>query len=181
MLMFDAATKFKLRILAPTFVGLLILLIYFGVWLRNKNRPLVVILTFVFLAFSAYKQIDTISGLSRGATGYASFKWYDSQAMAYLRELSPDIHIYTDEPAAVYLYTGRGNYVLPDRFDSATALPREGFENSLEQMKKEILSGRAVLVLFDGGEANGADAALFSEGLYLAFKSSGDEIYSANP
>jgi len=31
MLMFDAATKFKLRILAPTFVGLLILLIYFGV------------------------------------------------------------------------------------------------------------------------------------------------------
>jgi len=141
----------------------------------------VVILTFVFLAFSAYKQIDTISGLSRGATGYASFKWYDSQAMAYLRELSPDIHIYTDEPAAVYLYTGRGNYVLPDRFDSATALPREGFETSLEQMKKEVLSGRAVLVLFDGGEANGPDAALFSEGLYLAFKSSGDEIYSANP
>src|SRR4029453_17158083 len=99
--------------------------------------------------------------------------------MPYLRELPPDIHIYTDEPAAVYLYTGRGNYVLPDRYDSATALPREGFEASLESMRQEILEGRAVLAIFEGGEVNGEDADLFSEGLYLAHKSSGDEIYTA--
>jgi len=181
MLLFDAATKFRLRILAPTFVSLLILLIYLGVWLRNKNRPLVVVLTFVFLAFSAYKQVNTISEWSKGGTGYASFKWYDSKAMAYLRELPPDIHIYTDEPAAVYLYTGRGNYVLPDQFDSATALPREGFEQGLARMKQEILEGNAVLVLFDGGEATGEDAKLLSDGLYLAHKSAGDEIYTAFP
>lgn len=181
MMMFDAATKFRLRILAPTFVSLLILLIYFGVWLRNRNRPLVVVLTFVFLAFSAYKQVNTIGDLSKGGMGYASFKWYDSQAIAYLRELPPNIHIYTDEPAAVYLYTGRGNYVLPDRYDSATALPREGFDNSLSYMKQEILDGKAVLVLFDGGEVDETDAALFSEGLYLAHRSSGDSIYTAHP
>ena len=181
MMMFDAATRFRLRILAPTFVSLLILLIYLGVWLRNRNRPLVILLTFVFIAFSAYKQVNTIGDLSRGGTGYASFKWYDSQAMAYLRELPPDVYIYTDEPAAVYLYTGRGNYVLPDRYDSATALPREGFENGLSYMKQDILDGKAVLVLFDGAEELGEDAALFSEGLYLAHKSSGDEIYTAHP
>jgi 4-amino-4-deoxy-L-arabinose transferase-like glycosyltransferase len=181
MMMFDAATKFRLRILAPTFVSLLILLIYLGVWVRNRNRPLVVVLTFVFLAFSAYKQIDTINDLAKGGTGYASFKWYDSKVMAYLRELPPDIHIYTNEPAAVYLYTGRGNYVLPDRFDSATALPRDGFENSLHAMRTEILDGRAVLVIFDGGEVSIEDAELFSEDLYLAHKSSGDSIYTANP
>jgi hypothetical protein len=138
-------------------------------------------LTFVFLAFSAYKQIDTINDLAKGGTGYASFKWYDSKVMAYLRELPPDIHIYTNEPAAVYLYTGRGNYVLPDRFDSATALPRDGFENSLYAMRTEILDGRAVLVIFDGGEVSMEDAELFSEDLYLAHKSSGDSIYTANP
>lgn len=181
MLMFDAATKFRLRILAPTFVSLLILLIYAGVSLRNKNRPLVVVLTLVFLAFSAYKQVNTITEWSKGGLGYASFKWYDSKAMDFLNELPEAIHIYTDEPAAVYLYTGRGNYVLPDRYDSATALPREGFENSLTQMRKEILEGKAVLVIFDGGEVNNEDAALFSEGLYLAHKSSGDEIYTAHP
>lgn len=181
MLMFDAATKFRLRIVAPVYVCLLILLVYFGVWLRGKNRPLVVLLTFVFLGFFAYKQVNTISFLSKGGLGYASFQWYDSKAMAYLRELPEDVLIYTDEPAAVYLYTGRGNRVLPDRFDSATALPREGFEEGLEQMKDEILAGKAVLALFQGGEVDSEEEALLSEGLYLAHKSSGDAIYSAPP
>ena len=181
MLMFDAATKFKLRILAPAFVSLLILLIYFGVWLRDKNRPGVVLLTFVFLGLFLYKQINTVNAWAKGGEGYASFKWYDAKAMDYLNELPASVHIYTDEPGAVYLYTGRGNYVLPDRYDSATALPREGFEESLAQMRQEILDGEAVLAIFGGGEVNNADAALFSEGLYLAHKSSGDEIYTAHP
>ena len=181
MLMFDAATKFKLRILAPTFVSLLILLVYLGVWLRNRNRPLVIALTLVFLAFSLYKQVNTVTAWSKGGVGYASFKWYDSKAMDFLNALPKDIHIYTDEPAAVYFYTGRGNYVLPDRYDSATALPREGFENGLNIMKKEILDGKAVLAIFQGGEVNEEDEALFSAGLYLAHKSSGDAIYTAHP
>ena len=181
MLMFDAATKFKLRILAPAFVCLLILLIYYGVWLRGKNRPLVVVLTLVIVALFGYKQVNTISFLSRGGLGYASFQWYDSKAMAYLRDLPPDTHIYTDEPGAVYLYTGRGNYVLPDRYDSATALPREGFDENLKHMRDEILGGKAVLAIFQGGEVDNQDVTLFSEGLYLAHKSSGDEIFTAHP
>jgi len=181
MLMFDAATKFKLRILAPAFVCLLILLIYFGVWLRGKNRPLVVVVTLVIVALFGYKQVNTISFLSRGGLGYASFQWYDSKAMAYLRDLPPDTHIYTDEPGAVYLYTGRGNYVLPDRYDSATALPREGFDENFKHMRDEILEGKAVLAIFQGGEVDNQDVTLFSEGLYLAHKSSGDEIFTAHP
>lgn len=181
MLVFDAATKFKLRILAPMFVSLLILLVYFGVWLRQKNRPLVLVITLIALVLSAYKQIRTVSDWSRGGEGYASFKWYDSKAMAYLRDLPPDIRIYTDEPAAVYLYTGRGNYVLPDQFDSATALPRAGFEEGLAQMHQEILDGKAVLAIFSGGEVSSEEEALFSEGLYLAHKSAGDAIYTAQP
>jgi hypothetical protein len=181
MLMFDAATKFRLRILAPVFVSLLILLIYVGVWLRNKNRPFIVVLTFVFLAFSAYKQINTIRDLSKGGVGYASFQWYDSKTMAYLRELPAAVSIYTDEPGAVYLYTGRGARVLPSDFDAATALPLEDFEENVARMKENILAGKAVLVLFDGGEVTDEQAALLHEGLYLAYKTSGDEIYTARP
>jgi hypothetical protein len=163
------------------YVSLLILLVYLGVWLRNKNRPLVVLLTFVILAFSAYRQTNTIGFWSRGGIGYASFQWYDSKAMAYLRELPADIRIYTDEPAAVYLYTGRGNYVLPSRIDSATALAREGFEEGIALMKEEILEDKAVLAIFDGNDVNGIDAAVFSDGLYLAHKSAGDSVYTAHP
>src|SRR6266545_1120755 len=60
MLMFDAATKFKLRILAPVLVSLLILLVAFGIWVRNKRRGIVVVLTVLVLGVSIYKQSITV-------------------------------------------------------------------------------------------------------------------------
>ena len=181
MTMFDAATKFKLRILSPVFVCLLILLVYLGIWLRNKNRGVVIVLTFVFVSFAFYKQFITVNELSKGGLGYASFQWYDSKAMEYLSGLPEDIMIYTNEPGAVYLYTGRGSYVLPDRFDASTAQVRAGFEEGMIKMQSEINAGKAVLALFDGGDNVPQDAPILIEGLHLAHKSAGDEIYTANP
>jgi 4-amino-4-deoxy-L-arabinose transferase-like glycosyltransferase len=181
MTMFDAATKFKLRILSPVFVGLLILLVALGIWMRKKYRPLVVVALVLILGLSVYKQSITVRDWSKSGLGYASFQWYDSQAMAVLSDLPRDVMIYTNEPAAVYLYTGRGNYVLPDRFDSATAQPRPGFEDGVARMQEEINEGRAVLALFDGGENISVDMDVLTKDLYLAYKTQGDLIYTAKP
>ena len=181
MTMFDAATKFKLRILSPAFVCLLILLVYLGIWFRNKRRVTVILVTFILLCFAFYKQFITVNEWSRGGLGYASFQWYDSQAMAFLRELPEDVKIYTNEPGAVYLYVGRGTYVLPDRFDSATAQVRAGFEEGVATMQQEINAGQAVLALFDSGDNVPSDTPVLIEGLHLTHKSTGDEIYTAPP
>ena len=121
MTLFDASTKFKLRILAPVYVSLLILLVALGTWAWSRRRTLVIGLAALILAFSVYDQVVTVGELRKGGEGYASFTWYDSRAMAFLRDLPPDVAIYTNEPGAVYLYTGRGGYVLPSRFDPVTA------------------------------------------------------------
>ena len=181
MLMFDAATKFKLRILAPVLVSLLILLVVFGVWLRNKRREVVIVLALLLLGVSVYKQSITVSNWEKHGLGYASFQWYDSKAMALLRELPADVMIYTNEPGAVYLYTGRGCYVLPDRFDSATAEVRTNFEQGVASMQANINSRKAVLALFDGGDNVAGDVPALTAGLYLAHKSAGDSIYTAKP
>jgi len=181
MTLFDAATRFEVRIIAPVFVCLLILLVYFGVWLKNKNRVVVVVLTVILLGFSFYKQSTVFAHWSRGGIGYASFQWYDSQAMAFLRTLPEDVAIYTDEPAAVYLYTGRGSYVLPDRYDGATAQVRAGFEEGVKRLQAEVNEGRAVLAFFQTGGTSDEDRAILSAGLYLAHATSGDFIYTAKP
>ncbi len=181
MTLFDAATRFELRILSPVFVCLLILLVYFGVWLKNRNRVVVVVLTILLLGFSFYKQSVVFAHWSKGGMGYASFQWYDSETMAFLRKLPDDVAIYTNEPAAVYLYTDRGCYVLPDRYDSATAQVRPGFEKGLARMQAEVNDGRAVLALFQTGGTSPEARAILSEGLYLAHESSGDQIYTAKP
>jgi hypothetical protein len=181
MTMFDAATKFKLRILSPVFVCLLILLVYAGIWLRKKNRGVVILLTIIFLGFSFYKQSIVVSAWSRSGLGYASFQWYDSEAMAYLRELPDDVAIFTNEPGAVYLHTARGALVLPSGYDSARAEVIDGFEEGVERMHNEINAGNAVLVIFDHGENISNDVVALSEGLYLAHKSQGDSIYTQQP
>ena len=89
--------------------------------------------------------------------------------------------IYTNEPGAVYLYTGRGCYVLPDRFDSVTAIEHTNFEKGVALMQADIHQGKAVLALFDGGENVSRDVPALTAGLYLAHKSTGDEVYTAHP
>ena len=181
MLMFDAATKFKLRILAPVLVSLLILLVAFGIWMRSRRRVVVIVLTLLLLGVSIYKQSITVNNWARTEFGYASFQWYDSNAMAFLRKLPDDVMIYTNEPGAVYLYTGRGAYVLPDRFDAAAALVRTDFEQGIVSMQTNINHGKAVLALFDHGDNVSKDVPALTAGLYLAHKSAGDFVYTAKP
>jgi len=181
MTMFDAATKFQLRILSPVFVGLLVLLVALGIWMRKKYRPFVALMLVILLGLSIYKQSNTFAQWSQGGLGYASFQWYDSEAMANLRDLPAEVRIYTNEPAAVYLYVGRGANVLPTRFDSATALERSGFGEDIANLQNEINDGQAVIALFDAGDNIANDVSLLTEGLYIAFKGQGDSIYTAAP
>jgi len=181
MLFFDASTKFKLRILAPVYVALLILLVAAGAWVWSRRPEIVMLIGIAIVGLSGYGQYDTVSALAKGGQGYASFKWYDSSAMTYLRGLPADVRIYTNEPGAVYLYTGRGTYVLPDRVDPVTAEARPGFNQGLTELQTDVNSGHAVLALFSGGDSSAVNAAELSRGLYLAQKSAGAEIYTAAP
>lgn len=181
MTMFDAATKFKLRILSPVFVGLIILLVALGIWMRKNYRPFVAVMMVLVLGLSVYRQSTVFAHWSQGGLGYASFQWYDSEAMAYLRDLPDDVKIYTNEPAAVYLYVGRGANVLPSRYDSATAQERPGFNDGVANLQEEINKGQAVMVIFDGGDNLAVDVETLSEGLHLDFKAQGDLIYTAQP
>jgi 4-amino-4-deoxy-L-arabinose transferase-like glycosyltransferase len=181
MSFFDASTKFKLRILSPVYVSLLILLVLAGKWVWDKRREVAIVLAALVFGMSAYGQAAAMSELSKAGQGYASFQWYDSKALAFLRELPSSVRIYTNEPGAVYLYTGRGAYVLPDHFDPVTAEVRAGFEQGIARMQEDIKSGGAVLALFGGNVTSAVDAQLLSKGLYLAHKSAGDEVYTAAP
>ena len=181
MSFFDASTKFRLRILSPVYVALFVLLIALGVWAWERKRGLVVVLGTLVFAVSVSGLTWTMSELMKGGQGYASFRWYDSQAMEFLRGLPREVMIYTNEPGAVYLYTGTPGYVLPDQVDPVTAASRPGFKQGLAQLQADIRSGTAVLALFSGGDTPAEDAAQLSAGLSLVHKSGGAEIYGAAP
>ena len=122
--------------------------------------------------------------LHKGGQGYASFKWYDSEAMDFLSQLPEGTRIYTNQPGPVYLYTGRPSYVLPDLVDAVTGLPREGYDEGVQALQEDVLSGNAVLALFKfGSEEEDAQSVYIqlADGLYLAHDTHGDKIYTAHP
>lgn len=179
MSFFDASTKFKLRILVPVYVSLLILLVALGMWAWHRRRAAVILLGLLIFGLMSYGQYATVSQWMKGGQGYASFQWYDSQAMKFLRRLPAGTRIYTNQPAAVYLYTGRGAYVLPNRYDPVTAQDRPGFDQGVSRMQAEIQEGNAVLALFDAG--GDPDLTGMSRTLYQAYKGEGDAVYTAAP
>lgn len=183
MLLFDASTKFQLRILAPIFVSALILTIYFLAQLQSKQKLLSSLCYLILIAFSTYGAFNLTAQLHKGGQGYASFQWYDSEAMKFLRNLPEDVRIYTNEAAPVYLYTQRGAYVLPDLVDPVTGQARGGFEEGLATLQADVLSGKAVLALFDIGKDEQTQRLYqtLGAGLYLAFDKQDDTIYTAYP
>ena len=188
MMLFDASTKFRLRILSPVYVALLVLLVFLGYWLWQKRaifwRGFVSISAFVILALSLYDTADVVSTLHKGGQGYASFQWYDSQAMDFISKLPEGTRIYTNEPGPVYLYTNRPSYVLPDLVDPVTGLPRERFTEGIAALQEDVLSGNAVLALFKAGAEDEDVQSVYqqlADGLYLAHDTRGDMIYTAFP
>lgn len=190
MTWFDAATKFQLRILAPMLITLLTMLVYFGAWLWGRRavrflpQAVVVALALGVFALSIHGMNTTLQQLRKGGVGYASFRWFDSEAMKFLRNLPEGTRIYTNQVGPVYLYTGRPGYVLPDLVDAVTGLPRGRYEEGVAELKADVLSGEAVLALFRFGAADEDIQTVYmdlSEGLYLAFDVRGDKIYTAFP
>ena len=188
MMLFDASTRFKLRILSPVYVALLVLLVFLGYWLWQKRtilwRGFIIITTLLILALSLYDTASVVAKLHKSGQGYASFQWYDSQAMDFLSQLPESTRIYTNQPGPVYLYANRPSYVLPDLVDAVTGLPREGYEQGVMALHEDVLAGNAVLALFKFGAEEVDMQTIYiqlSDGLYLAHDTHGDRIYSAYP
>jgi 4-amino-4-deoxy-L-arabinose transferase-like glycosyltransferase len=188
MMLFDASTKFKLRILSPVYVALLVLLVLFGHWAWQRRSALlhgmVAFFAILILAISLYDTANFVTKLHKSGQGYASFKWYDSEAMDFLSQLPEGTRIYTNQPGPVYLYTNRPSYVLPDLVDAVTGLPRAGYTEGVQTLHEDVLSGDAALALFKPGSEEEDAQSIYiqlADGLYLAHDTHGDKIYTDFP
>ncbi len=181
--LFDAATPLNDRILSPVYVSLLILLAAFGAWLWRRDRSYVHVLVtgaaiLVFLVSGA-AQYRTVQALEKTAQGFASWRWRQSSVMEAIRNLPDDVMVYTNQPAAVYFWTDRPAMILPP----VDMLGTQGFQQSVAQLKAEIRSGDAVLVLWntpaDDLPEHQAYVRALTTGLVTSEKSGLGDIYAA--
>ena len=140
MTLFDPATKFQVRILSPTYISLILLLVALGVWLWRKKvffwKPVLVLCAVGLIGMFASSQVSAVQDFRRGGDAFSSEKWVESEAIAALEQIPPDVLILSNEPGVVYLYTGRPSGVLPKA------------EPGISNIKQPVLDGHVVIVLF---------------------------------
>ena len=101
--------------------------------------------------------------------------------MASLKALPAGVAIYTNTPPAVYLVTGRASRVLPTPVDPVDNHARNDYKQNVAEMRADLLSGKAVLALFDTSnleDALGTQNIDFqTTGLKIIQKTQGDILY----
>jgi hypothetical protein len=156
--LFDASTPLNARILAPAFVALIILFAAGLAWLWQRAgkalwRALIALAVVALALFTLKDGWDESRYLRQDGLGFANRGWSESPAIAAIKTL-PDVTLYSDRPAALYLLAGRNAYVALSPIDPVTMQPRADYQQALEEMQSAVREGRAMLVLFsEPGEA----------------------------
>lgn len=150
--LFDASVNIEERILLPAFLVMLLLLLgCFGLFLRFKKRVGILLTGILCAFFAVVFPLDTAAHLPRMAeTGYgwAWEGWKTSPAMQIIRELPPEVEVYSNQIEAVSLWAGRGAYALLDPIDPSSGQLREGYDETMQTIREQVIDGKSVLVFF---------------------------------
>ena len=194
---FDASTPLDTRILSPAYLPLLILFVSGLGLLWQKSRggttqeprgalygwaaPAIILIAVISGGIDG---ISAVRQLASQGQGFANVGWKESPAIRMVSELPP-ILIYSNKPTGIYLITGKSAYILPTPQDAVTVKERPGYTNDLEAMKANVLSGKAVVVVFDlHSSSDPGDIAYFSaisSGLPVLADYGRDVIFGVKP
>ena len=150
--LFDASVNIEERILFPAFmIFWLILPTVFGWFLSRRDYLPALLPLAVLVFFSVLFAQDTLKRLPEMAErgyGWGWEGWQDSPAMRIIRELPEDKVIYSNQIEAVSLWAGRGAYALLDPVDPSSEQMREGYQDTFNEIRRQVRDGEAVMVFF---------------------------------
>lgn len=142
---------FSDRTLSPLYVSLLMLGITLLARASLMSNPQIKILLAIFPVLFFFFKLGSaryvIRQLSRDGQGYSSNYWRNSETIAALQYLDPDL-TYTDNIGAVYFFTGKYAYNIPLKYDSVSDLVRSDFGESYKRMLERLALPNSALVLF---------------------------------
>lgn len=171
MSFFDPATRFLQRILAPIYLSLLFLPLFFWekLW-HSRARLALLALILLWQAAAAVNLVGEARQLRVDGQGYASARWSQSGATTFLRSLPAGMAIYSNSPPAIYATLERPSFIY---FMSGDR-PEE-----YETVFRAVAAKQAALVLW-GLSAEEADSPEFQQiktKLALAVKSGRDWVF----
>ncbi len=150
--LFDASVNIEERILFPAFMVCFInLMTVFGSLLADRDyipAAVPLIAAVFFCVVFAQDTAKHLPEMAESGYGWGWEGWQNSPAMQIIRELPEDKIIYSNQVEAVSLWADRGAYALLDPVDPSSEQVRDGYQDTMNEIRRQVYEGEAVLVFF---------------------------------
>ncbi|MEO8433359.1 MAG: glycosyltransferase family 39 protein [Pyrinomonadaceae bacterium] len=116
---------------------------------RRVIRMALVLVAVNLLGSYSLRAVNWFNRTRQDGQIYASRIWKDSQTIAYLRNLPPEVFIYSNGYDGIYYLTGRPGQFIPEKTVFVTGRANQNYEAELEKMRKTLREKKSVLVYFN--------------------------------
>lgn len=150
----DANTPLDDRILAPVFIAMLVLAmtgvsIVLRLITRQKLVREVIIATLGVLVLAQLgSAMSWIRTYRQMGLGYSSPAWQQSETVAAVRALPPQVSVFSNAPEAIGLLARREAHSLPRKNAAMLGEANAGYDDEVAALREAVASG-AVVVYFD--------------------------------
>ncbi len=153
---FDSAINFDTRIMAPAYLGAMILAIALTV--PNLRMPAFEsrspsrLALFCLLASASAMQMT--SGLMwwkrsyQDGIGFAQTDWRDSELLRFVDAADSSAAVFTNLPDVIYMLKGRQTAMIPRKFDPTSRLPNNKYAVEITRMRQELNRTHGAVVYF---------------------------------
>jgi len=186
----DANTPLDNRILSPTFIPIMIVLLYSinGVFqLKSKYIFLDIGLVTIAIFFSVMNIYNGVTWLienSNNGLGFSSQALQNSDFVKQMRELPSDVNYFSNSPHAVYILTGNPTRALPKEQFATTQQENPEYISEMNDIRDQFKDSEVLVIYFSqiGQQSKKQESEIievFSLDLYAKYNEG--SIYTTRP
>jgi hypothetical protein len=154
MSFFDAFTEFEFRILAPVAIFSMIFAFAVGLKLAVSAKRAGIrwlsgafVVTILIANLPAYLRIS--ADLHHNGYYYSHRKWSESESVAFVRSIPPNMAVYSNDRHALAYRVGRRVEMLPYKIHPLSRVATQDFAQSMHSLCESVRRGAAMVVYLD--------------------------------
>lgn len=150
---FDASTRLDSRALSPLFLlGILTACVIGWKFSASRGSRLSRVaaagITAALAVAYGIRSVNLLQDSATNGLGFSSDGWRTSETIRLVALLDPQLLVYSNEALPVYFLSGHPAYSVPEMVDPVKASLRADFPALFNDMRRQLATGQAVLVLF---------------------------------
>ena len=153
----DASIPLDIRILSPLYfivlISILCLLDKYSFFIRKNYviYSIAIITAVIYSSLSLARSINYLNIIYKNGSGYTDRIHRESPLIAYLKKYPDNIPIYSNDPAPIYILSGRYADLLPCKINPFSREKNVNFKREINDVALKLKAKSGIIVFFHKG------------------------------